>query len=164
MIYQINVAFLLLVGLVLALGEECGSEYGLLPGIQRMARGVDLTRLDLTVISADDGFRNTLIDFTCKRGRLWSQPESDDTKWWWPDQVAGVNSVPGGTLLVTTTISEDTVEFKDSMKGKVTFAVEGGLGSFSSSVSVKKAEESKFKTKAIFAVVITLHLFKITKL
>lgn len=121
-----------------------------IPGIERMARGIDITKLDLHALR-DDGFRNTLIEFTCNdENRKWSMG-GVDKEFWKTDQVAGANPHPGGTMVSETTISETSEDVKDSMAASVSLSVDTLFGGFSASSSVKMSEESKFKKNSIVA-------------
>src|SRR5699024_737355 len=79
-----------------------------IPGIERMARGVDITKLDLYQLQVD-GFKATLIELTCNDpDRKWSvighvDKDGVDKVFLKTDQVAGVDTNFGGSLKAKTT-------------------------------------------------------------
>ncbi len=121
-----------------------------IPGIERMARGIDITRLDLNTLQ-DDAFVATLIEFSCEdEDRKWSMG-GVDKEFWKTDQVVGANPVPGGSMVSETIIAESSEELKNSMAAKVSLEVNVPIGGFSASAGVKMSEESKFQKKSFVA-------------
>ncbi|KAH9387861.1 hypothetical protein TYRP_009059 [Tyrophagus putrescentiae] len=115
-----------------------------------MARGIDITRLDLNTLQ-DDSFRATLIEFSCEdEDRKWSMGGVDKV-FWKTDQVSGANPVPGGTMVSETVIAESSEELKNSMAAKVSLEADVPLGGFSVSAGAKMSEESKFQKKSLVA-------------
>ena len=63
-----------------------------MPGLNRLRRGVDVAKLDLFSLqpmSADDGFRKPIVDFTCSEGKQINvrTPGGDLRSYDLPDQV-----------------------------------------------------------------------------
>ena len=140
---------------VVSAAKSCPGD--VIPGIERMARGIDITRLDLNTLQ-DDSFRATLIEFSCEdEDRKWSMGGVDKV-FWKTDQVSGANPVPGGTMVSETVIAESSEELKNSMAAKVSLEADVPLGGFSASAGVKMSEESKFQKKSLVAEVNKQHL------
>ena len=132
-------------------GSQCSD--GLIPGVEKMARGIDITELDLfsTDLQQTNGFRNTIIDLTYDSGRKWKHP-SDSTEYNLPDQVAGIKANPAAALESNTAIITDYDDYKDWRLVKVGLqADKDSYGSFSSSVGLKEVQESLYKSNRIIA-------------
>ncbi|CAG0884115.1 unnamed protein product [Darwinula stevensoni] len=89
------------------------------PGLSKMIRGVDVTKLDLFPLdfSKDDGFRKPIVDFTCDKGATVSINEKNYDI---PEQVSSVTRIPGGSVLSGVQIFKSHRDVKRSM------AVEAG--------------------------------------
>lgn len=138
---SLTCALLLVVSLAEGASKPCAH---ILPGLERMSRGIDITRLDLfpSDLSVDIGLEQVLFDFTCDNAITWSHPTVKDFKFPLPDQIATVNTIPGGALNHKVTFHQDVQELKK------TLGVHVGLdantiqyGDYSLSVGYKRAQE-----------------------
>ena len=133
-------------GAVLA-KELCSG--GLIPGIEKMARGIDITELDLfpTNLLQANGFRKTIMELTCDSQRTWKHPaDTQGVEYKLPDQVAGINTNPAGVLDTKVEISGDTTEIKKSWSVKVGLSVDtGSYGAYSASSGYKDVQENVYK-------------------
>src|SRR5699024_5701212 len=121
--------------------QRCNNPY---PGLVRMARGVDITSLDLfpADLLGSNGFGRTLFEFTCNSNKKWSHPENSSHEFEIPDQIAGLNSLPSGALLVRTDFEQSMKQFKNWLAVNVGLDITAGLfGSFSASASYKESQE-----------------------
>ncbi|KAK0060712.1 perivitellin-2 67 kDa subunit [Biomphalaria pfeifferi] len=111
------------------------------PGIQKMFRGVDITKLDLVPLNiGSNGFRGPVLDFTCEEQKTWTS--SGDTKYQLPDQVWQLTTLPGGWLTANANLYKSYKEVRKSMATEV-----GGEGSiwmfaFSASASFKEMQNT----------------------
>lgn len=120
--------------------SKCGHD--LLPGINKMRYSIDVTELDL--LNKEDpmnGFKKTVIDFTCHSGRTFVNTINKQT-YSVPDQIKNVFMVPTGRLNRTITIYNSILDVQKAL------AVEAGIGvteplygSFSASASYKDGEQ-----------------------
>ena len=118
-----------------------------LPGIERMALGIDITKLDLfpTNFHQTNGFMKPVLDFTYKNNSKWVDP-SNDQVYYKPDQVNAFNPLPSGNLEAKSQVSGDSQTYKDSMDAKVGLSVDTvEYGKYSASVSYKDVQEQVFK-------------------
>lgn len=121
--------------------QRCRNAY---PGLALMARGVDITRLDLyptDLSSSFSGFGRTLFEFTCSSTSTWSH-HSSELSFDVPDQIAGLNSLPSGGLLVRSDVQQSLRQFKNWLAVHV--GVETGaalFGAFSGTASYREVQE-----------------------
>ena len=97
-------------------GDACGED--IVPGVERISRGVDITELDLTPPfkasrSMLGGLRSPIIAFTCSSGEKWRHPQTDTT-YEVPDQLQRPATLPSGSLRAVTKVSGDSEELKKS--------------------------------------------------
>lgn len=116
------------------------------PGIDRISRGIDITELDLTppetARTVIGGVRSRLIDFTCNREEKWQHPQTEVT-YDVPDQVQRPATLPTGSLKAVVRISGDSEELKKSWSTKVGAGLEDvEKFGFSASVTFKGVQES----------------------
>lgn len=114
------------------------------PGLERMSRGVDITSLDLfpTDLSLASGYRQSLFDFTCDSGATWSHPSQAGLSFPVPDQVAAVNTVPGGALNDKLTVHKQVDSYKKQLSVQVGLDVNTVVyGDYSLSFGYKNAQE-----------------------
>lgn len=154
--------FLTITSPLLASGESsCRNPY---PGLVRMARGVDITTLDLfpTNLLSANGFGRTLFEFSCKGGNTWAHPENGDLAFDVPDQVAGLNSLPSGALIVRTDFEQSLKQLKGWLAANVGLDVGSGLfGSFSASSSYRESQEQIMKSNKSLAEVSVMFVLMI---
>ncbi|CAL1530299.1 unnamed protein product [Lymnaea stagnalis] len=112
------------------------------PGIQKMTRGVDITKLDLVPVDVigTNGFKSPIINFSCSRNRTWRSPDGQDYQL--PDQIWQMTTVPGGWLSAETKLYKNYNDVRRSMTTEV-----GGEGAiwkfaFSGSHSYKKMQNA----------------------
>ncbi|CAG0903510.1 unnamed protein product [Darwinula stevensoni] len=88
------------------------------PGLSKMARGVDITQLDLTPLdfAGQDGFKRPLFDFTCDQGH---KIILEKAEYQLPDQIWEVTHIPGGWLASNVRIYKSYQEIKGSMAFEV---------------------------------------------
>lgn len=116
----------------------------ILPGVSRMARGIDITSLELFPedISQSSGFRASLFDLTCDSGRKYKHPTIENFEFSVPDQIEAVNSVPGGKLNPKSSYHESIDEYKTSLSVKVGLDVNTvEYGDYSFSVGYNRAKD-----------------------
>ncbi len=129
-------------------GKPCAQ---LPPGLERMSRGVDITSLDLfpTDLSLASGFRQSLFDFTCDSGATWSHPSQSGFSFAVPDQVAAVNTLPGGALNDKLTVHKQLNSYKKALSVQVGLDVNTVVyGDYSLSVGYKNAQEQILESNA----------------
>lgn len=118
----------------------------LIPGIEKMARGVDITQLDLTPsdLTLDNGYKRTIVSFTCDGALKWTT--SDGTAYERPDQIAGANVQPAGQLRTSVDFSGDSEEYKRSRSLKVGLEVDTvKYGAYSASIGLQDVMENLYK-------------------
>ncbi|CAL1538483.1 unnamed protein product [Lymnaea stagnalis] len=110
------------------------------PGIQKMVRGVDITKLDLVPLDVigTNGFKSPVLNFSCNSGRTWRSPTGQEYQL--PDQIWHMTSLPGGWLSTEVKVYKNYNDLRQSMTTEV-----GGEGSiwrfaFSASHSYKKMQ------------------------
>lgn len=127
-----------------ALADPCSGL--LIPGIEKMARGVDITELDLTPsdLQRANGYKRTIVAFTCDSDLKWAT--SDGAEYARPDQIAGANVLPAGQLRTTVDLSGDSEEYKRSRSLKVGLEVDTvKYGAYSASSGLKDVMESLYR-------------------
>ncbi|XP_017461453.1 PREDICTED: perivitellin-2 67 kDa subunit-like, partial [Rhagoletis zephyria] len=135
------------------------------PGIDRISRGIDITELDLTppetARTVIGGVRSRLIDFTCNREEKWQHPQTEVT-YDVPDQVQRPATLPTGSLKAVVKISGDSEELKKSWSTKVGAGLEDvEKFGFSASVTFKGVQESLHqnnKTMAETTAAVSTHM------
>ena len=148
--------------LALAASKPCEN---LLPGVERMSRGVDITTLDLfpTDLSLSSGFRQSLFDFTCDSASKWTHPSIANFQFPIPDQIAAVNTVPGGALNDKLTIHRDLNTYKKTLSVQVGLDANTiAYGDYSLSVGFKKIQEEILSSNQSIADV-SLFVWRITR-
>jgi len=116
-----------------------------MPGLNRLRRGVDVTRLDLFSmhpISGDDGFRKPIVDFSCSEGKKINVriPGGGFRTYDLPDEVWDVAALPGGFLSERVEIFKSSRAVQKSMAANAGIDVLGGI--FSASGSYEKMSSS----------------------
>ncbi|RWS00194.1 perivitellin-2 67 kDa subunit-like protein, partial [Dinothrombium tinctorium] len=113
-----------------------------IPGLVKLSRGVDITKLDLTPLDTteDDGFDRRIFDFTCNKKAMWTSPYNPGVAYDLPDQVETANSIPGGVLDASVKIHTSFNDVKRSMSSKAGVSFLKGM--FSLSGSYKRFEHS----------------------
>lgn len=83
MFMQVLILFAVVVSLVAT--KPCSN---LLPGLSKITKGVDITRLDLLPLdfSGNDGTMSPIIQLTCDQGKQWTNPKR--ISYDMPDQVS----------------------------------------------------------------------------
>lgn len=124
-----------------------------LPGLDRMAKGVDLTKLDLYHdfgADGEDGFQRRVLDYNCKGGKKYTiGKEAYDV----PDEFEDVDPLPAGAGSSSSAIMTSRSELKKVMSTEVGFGVGSGKskdkesteapgGSLSASATYKATSES----------------------
>lgn len=125
----------------LATAKQCEN---LLPGVARMSRGVDITTLDLfpSDFSLTSGFRQSLFDFTCDQETKWTHPSIANFQFPVPDQVAAVNTIPGGALNDKLELHKTLNTYKKTLSVQVGLDVTtGAYGDYSLSTGFKRVQE-----------------------
>uniref|UniRef100_A0A0B7AZC8 MACPF domain-containing protein n=1 Tax=Arion vulgaris TaxID=1028688 RepID=A0A0B7AZC8_9EUPU len=94
------------------------------PGVQKLVRGVDITRLDMVPmqIIGSNGFMSPVLSFTCNSGRTWRSPSGSQYEL--PDQVWHMTTLPSGWLSAEATLYKSYEDIRRSMTTEV-----GGSGS-----------------------------------
>ena len=112
----------------------------LIPGLNMLAAGVDLTELDLQPVTGGEpqGFKNPVIDYTCVEDKQWSNPfmttsDVNNPNFMQPDQIANVKSASSGKLTSTTQTYSSYSDIKKHMAASVGMSAFGGMFSASSS-------------------------------
>ncbi|CAG0897906.1 unnamed protein product [Darwinula stevensoni] len=100
--------------------KRCDS---LVPWLRKMARGVDIARMDLLPLdfTGPDGFKRPLFDFTCERG---STIIVNNTEFQLPDQVWEVTRIPGGWLSPSVQLFKSYQDVRRSMALQVEYEPE----------------------------------------
>lgn len=109
-----------------------------------MARGIDITSLDLfpSDISLLSGFRQSVFEFTCNSNQTWKHPTIKNFQFPIPDQVASINTVPGGEMNHKVTFHSDAQSYKDSLDLHVGLdAKTEAYGNYAFSVGYKKVKQ-----------------------
>lgn len=124
--------------------DPCGED--IVPGVERISRGVDITELDLTPPfkasrSMLGGLRSPIVAFTCSGGEKWRHPQTDTT-YQVPDQLQRPATLPSGSLRAVTKVSGDSEELKKSWSTTVGGGAEGEKFGFSASATFKGALET----------------------
>ncbi|XP_059172761.1 perivitellin-2 67 kDa subunit-like [Physella acuta] len=112
------------------------------PGLSKMVRGVDVSKLDMLPIDivGDDGVMSPIIPFTCDQGKQYKSVKG--TLYELPDQVWQMTSVPGGWLSSDAHTYSSYSEVRNSMSNSVGLEADTGKYSFSASFSYKKMQNS----------------------
>ncbi|XP_059143534.1 perivitellin-2 67 kDa subunit-like [Physella acuta] len=112
------------------------------PGLSKMNRGVDCSKLDLLPIDVvgNDGVMSPIIPFTCDLGKQYKSVKG--IVYELPDQVWQMTSVPGGWLSSDAHTYSSYSAIRNSMGSSVGLEVDTGKYSFSASVSYKKLQNS----------------------
>ncbi|CAG2167414.1 unnamed protein product, partial [Oppiella nova] len=125
-------------------------------GIQRMVRGIDVTKLDLSPqdLAQSNGFQRALVSLTCTQGKKWQHPFDPTLVFDIPDQVDTINTLPGGVLNTKATLIETTEDFKKSKGFDLGLDVNTvAYGAYGVSGSFKQAQEDLVNsTKSIVEV------------
>jgi hypothetical protein len=123
----------------------------LVPGINRLGQGIDITLLDLYhdyTVDTIDGYVNSIIDFTCNENKTWISP-FDEKTYQIPDQINSVVAISSGLVYSSVHLEVDTEEVKESMSLEV--GVDFIKGFFSSSLSYKESEDTLTNTSLFMA-------------
>ncbi|XP_059159771.1 perivitellin-2 67 kDa subunit-like [Physella acuta] len=133
--------FLILFAVVLSL-EAARPCSNLLPGLSKITKGADITRLDLLPIdfSGNDGIKNPIFQLTCDQGKTWRSPKGKTYDM--PDQIWQIDSVPGGYLSSEVSTYTSYNEVRDSMGANAGLEVNAKKYAFSASFSYKKMQTS----------------------
>ncbi|KAI8794351.1 perivitellin-2 67 kDa subunit [Biomphalaria glabrata] len=112
------------------------------PGIHKMVRGVDITRLDLVPLedSGNDGFMSPVLNFTCDETRTWKTPEGKEYQL--PDQIWHLSSHPGGWLSADVHLYKSYDDVRKSLSAEVGLSGTLWKFAFSSSNSFKKMQNT----------------------
>ncbi|CAG2110919.1 unnamed protein product [Medioppia subpectinata] len=135
-------------------------------GIQRMVRGIDVTKLDLSPadLAQSNGFQRALVSLTCKQGKKWQHPYDPSLVFDIPDQVDTINTLPGGVDTINTlpggviNTKASIIETSDDYKKSKAFdlgldANTVAYGAYAISGGYKKAQEELVNsTKSIVEV------------
>lgn len=127
-------------------GKPCSGQ--LIPGVEKMSRGVDITELDLTPNDLRNpsisGFRKFIVAFTCDQDIKWTTP--DGTAYERPDQVDGANILPAGQIQTTIELSSSSEDYKQSRSLNVGLKVDTiKYGAFSASAGYKNVLQNLYK-------------------
>lgn len=109
------------------------------PGLDRIALGVDVTRLDLFHdynAGDDDGFTNRIVDYNCAEGKTWTSP-FDGTVYQIPDEIDALVSMSSGVLISDSVIMKHNSELRKSMA--IDAGIDASKGAFSASGSYKSS-------------------------
>ena len=131
-----NLVIFLLIGLDNVITEECTN---IPTGINRMAFGVDISRLDLEPLdfTEPDGFAGRVIQYTCNEGKVWRNPYNNET-FQMPDQILGIASIPGSWLNTETYLYQSRLDIKARFSSRAGLGIKlKMLGSFSASYSFR---------------------------
>ncbi|CAG5124603.1 unnamed protein product [Candidula unifasciata] len=103
------------------------------PGVSRMIRGVDITKLDIVPLQilGSNGFKSPVLNFTCSGGRRWRNPRGIEYQL--PDQVWQMTSIPGGWVSADVSLYKTYEDVRRSMNSEV--GIRGSLWKFSFSAS-----------------------------
>lgn len=120
--------------------ERCAK---LLPGLEKMSRGIDITSLDLfhSPHAEVTGYKNALFALTCSQGRTWVHPDLREHVYSQPDQVALINAEPIKEQQQTHQFHSSLRDVKESLSAKVGIAAKFVAGHFSASVAYTGARE-----------------------
>ncbi|XP_059172760.1 perivitellin-2 67 kDa subunit-like [Physella acuta] len=119
--------------------KECTN---LPPGLSKMVRGVDVSKLDLLPIDVvgDDGVMSPVIPITCDKGKQYKSAKG--TVYELPDQVWQMTSVPGGWLSSEAHTYTSYSDVRNAMSASVGLEADTGTYAFSGSFSYKKMQNS----------------------
>ncbi|XP_025102371.1 perivitellin-2 67 kDa subunit-like [Pomacea canaliculata] len=111
------------------------------PGLDKLRSGVDLTKLDLLPLSefGDNGFRSAVVDYTCDSGET---KIVDGETYEVPDQMDSVTIESSGQQSSNAQIIKSESQIKDALAVSVGVGVETGKVGFSASSSYAKMQES----------------------
>ncbi|KAK0060710.1 perivitellin-2 67 kDa subunit [Biomphalaria pfeifferi] len=102
------------------------------PGIQKMFRGVDITKLDLIPLNiGSNGFKGPVLNFTCDEKKTWTTV--GDVTYQLPDQVWHLTSLPGGWLSASANLYKSYNDVRRSMMTEI--GAEGNIWDFAFSAS-----------------------------
>jgi hypothetical protein len=116
----------------------------LVPGLDRIAQGVDVTKLDLFhdfSIDVDDGFKNRILEYKCTEGKKWTSSFDKET-YDVPDEVDSVVAMSSGIKVSDAVIMKSRADIKKSMAIEAGIEVDFLLGSFSTSTTFKTSHEA----------------------
>ena len=104
---------------------ECNN---ILPGIDRLAFGVDIVDLSLQPVDINqrNGFAGALFDFTCYQGCAWYNPTNQVT-YSCPDQIASIASLPGDSLKAQTVTYKTVSDVTQKMAAVVGIGYAPGM-------------------------------------
>lgn len=123
------------------------------PGIDIMIHGVDITKLDLMPYNnkVSDGILHQVIALTCNKGNVWVY---EGKTYQLPDQFERPYADARVTEIITSDVSIDSGDYKRTIGLEKSGSVDlVDLGTFSSSVGFKNVEESIYNNQSTFALV-----------
>lgn len=115
------------------------------PGLLKMARGVDVTSLDVTPLdlTGEHGFKHPIVQYTCTEGKT---RIVDGVTYELPDQVWTVSQIPGGSLSSGVEILKTSKEVRSSMASEVGGGLQLSKFAFSASTSYKRMQHTVTNT------------------
>ena len=125
-----------------ARGETTGCSH-IVPGLDRIAHGVDITRLDLFhdyAAGPDDGFVSRILELHCDSDKSWTSPITGVT-YQVPDEVSDVIGMRSGMAISDSLLAKTVTELRRSLLADISFNDSFGLGSLSESTTVTKSKD-----------------------
>lgn len=110
----------------------------IIPGVAKMAHGIDLTILDLTYSNENRSQTLPLFEYTCIKNRIWRNYDC-------PDQVETFTLIDSIEPEVSSLIGNGSAYFKESRCQAVGLENECSVGAFSQSDSLQRIEESLYQ-------------------
>ncbi|XP_059157961.1 perivitellin-2 67 kDa subunit-like [Physella acuta] len=112
------------------------------PGLSKIVKGVDISRLDLLPLdnAGDNGILKPIFSITCDEQKKWKNPKG--VEYDLPDMITSLESRPIGTFTSKANTYKDHKELKNSMAATVGLDAAVALLAFSASASYKKLKHS----------------------
>lgn len=141
------------------LSTQLNCQHELIPGLDRMGKGIDLNTLDFfpkgfDAIKQANGYMESIFSFGCSKGLSWTNRNDKTNRVFsQPDEVESVSYLPMGEAQVSVSISSSLKERKHSL------GVQAGVGAafkgicFSASGGYQNAKSTMLQTKKVIATV-----------
>lgn len=110
----------------------------LVPGLEKISSGVDVSTLDILPVTTqfDKGFGRSILSYTCANNKKWKDPFSNRI-YNLPDQISSINELPGSIFEAKSSYNMDFESIKQSMA--VDVGIEFLPGMFSASSSYQRS-------------------------
>lgn len=113
----------------------------LVPGVIRMSRGVDISKIDLFPgeTNAPNGFRRQLFAFTCSQNSRWHHSFDESTRYSRPDQLETIDEISSTSRQISLQFESSQRGVKASLAAAVEVDVDFVRGGFSASGAYNSA-------------------------